>query len=554
MLAAAWPRAAPSSRFGATILSDTLKPTKISREGVILIKSFEGFRPRAIQRADGRWTIGYGHTASARDGLTVSESDAELLLQYDLIPVVKAVDEVQTSLNQHQYDALASFAFSVGVDRFRTSDVLARLNAGAPSEAAEALASWADDSEIATPPRRRAAERALFIANPDAPVSLADLLAAPLPPPTATLVQATQDTTEAVAFEAVDVAPFPAVQDTAPMTREAAVATLLGETAEPVDAEAAELSPAPVPAPAPIPAPEPEADTATDDAPASEAPAEVEDARVEDAAPTSEPGDALPKLQLAATNSVAAFYSPYAMRAIGPLSGFTPAIAASDDETSEPAGESVIEIVAANDLNHPTLAEEAEPAPMDAQAQEPDAVPEDAAPATTVAAPAEPEPSQPQATPAFVELPNQPVQVPVFIPAAMTETDTPSLVLTEAPGLLQAAPPHRLVWPETNGFAHLDQAPLFDADAAQGESLQTQTEAEAAAPRRFDWSETLTFLVMGAIGMLSFGAAMAAFRQASQSNAGDTVLIGWVLALIALACVGVSGYNLYQRWGRADQP
>ena len=26
-----------------------------------------------------------------------------------------------------------------------------------------------------------------------------------------------------------------------------------------------------------------------------------------------------------------------------------------------------------------------------------------------------------------------------------------------------------------------------------------------------------------------------------------------VLALIAVACVGVSGYNLYRRWGRADR-
>ena len=56
----------------------------------MLIKSFEGFRPRAVQREDGGWVIGYGHTLSAREGATVSEAEAELLLQYDLIPVVKA--------------------------------------------------------------------------------------------------------------------------------------------------------------------------------------------------------------------------------------------------------------------------------------------------------------------------------------------------------------------------------------------------------------------------------------------------------------------------------
>ena len=71
----------------------TSRRLKVSREGVVLIKSFEGFRPRAVRDEDGRWAIGYGHTASAREGLTVSEADAELLLQYDLLPVVKALNE-----------------------------------------------------------------------------------------------------------------------------------------------------------------------------------------------------------------------------------------------------------------------------------------------------------------------------------------------------------------------------------------------------------------------------------------------------------------------------
>ena len=62
---------------------DVHKPAKVSREGVVLIKSFEGFRPRAVQREDGGWVIGYGHTLSAREGATVSEAEAELLLQYD---------------------------------------------------------------------------------------------------------------------------------------------------------------------------------------------------------------------------------------------------------------------------------------------------------------------------------------------------------------------------------------------------------------------------------------------------------------------------------------
>ncbi|RZJ91712.1 MAG: hypothetical protein EON88_17070 [Brevundimonas sp.] len=153
-------------------VSDTNRPRlKVSRAGIVLIKSFESFRPRAVQRDDGRWVIGYGHTASAREGLTVGEQDAELLLQYDLLPVVKALnEEVGVGLNQHQFDALASFAVSVSVERFLASDVLQRLNAGHAGEAADALVGWPESPSPDNALRRRAAERALFVADPASPV------------------------------------------------------------------------------------------------------------------------------------------------------------------------------------------------------------------------------------------------------------------------------------------------------------------------------------------------------------------------------------------------
>lgn len=157
---------------------------KISREGIVLIKSFEGFRPRAVRAGDGRWVVGYGHTTHAREGLTVSEPDADLLLRYDLLPVAKALnDGVSAPLNQHQFDALASFAHSIGLDRFQSSDVLQRFNAGQAGQAAEALIGWPETPAPDAALRRRAAERALFVADPDAPVHLLDLLTAPLSPP-----------------------------------------------------------------------------------------------------------------------------------------------------------------------------------------------------------------------------------------------------------------------------------------------------------------------------------------------------------------------------------
>jgi lysozyme len=164
------PRSGERARLdlGQSVSETPTTRLKVSREGIVLIKSFEGFRPRATQREDGRWVIGYGHTASAREGLTVAEADAELLLRYDLMPVVKALnEEVHSPLNQHQFDALASFAISVGVARFLASDVLQRLNEGHALQAADALIGWPEDISADARLRRRSAEPEPELAAPE---------------------------------------------------------------------------------------------------------------------------------------------------------------------------------------------------------------------------------------------------------------------------------------------------------------------------------------------------------------------------------------------------
>ena len=43
-----------------------MKPRhQVSRAAIELIKTFEGYRQKAAQLPDGRWTIGYGHTLTA---------------------------------------------------------------------------------------------------------------------------------------------------------------------------------------------------------------------------------------------------------------------------------------------------------------------------------------------------------------------------------------------------------------------------------------------------------------------------------------------------------
>lgn len=353
-------------------------PTKVSRDGVALIKSFEGFRPQAVRRSDDRWVIGYGHTASAREGASVSPADAELLLQYDLIPVVAAIrDAVITKLNQHQFDALASFAFSVGIERFRVSDVLVLTNAGRMDQAAAAIIGWHDEAEAHMPPRRRSAERALFAAGPEASVSLADLLAQPL-------------------------APFPAVPDA-------------------VDAEVPDQDVAPFPA--------------------------------QDAA--SFDGQA-----------------PYVVGPDGPVSA-----------GGQPAPSPVMNV-------GPGL--------------------------------------------------------------ALTETvATERLVLAPANDAEKAEAPspaeNRVVW---------DAA--AEAQPSETEPTSPEPSVDPEQPvrrptRRADPGSPWPFLILGAMGMVAFGAAMAAFRRAVHPGGGDTGLIGVALSVIAVACVAVAAWNLFQRWGRSGR-
>ena len=147
---------------------------RVSRSAIELIKGFEGYRRRAAKLPDGRWTLGYGHTLTAREGAEVSEEDAEALLLYDLIAVAHVINEnVFTPLTQGQFDALCSFAFNIGLDNFRRSQALKRLNEGAMIRATFAMEHWraaefgGERIVVDALVRRRAVERAMFLTPPD---------------------------------------------------------------------------------------------------------------------------------------------------------------------------------------------------------------------------------------------------------------------------------------------------------------------------------------------------------------------------------------------------
>ena len=143
---------------------------RVSKTAIELITRFEGYRRKAAELPDGRWTIGYGHTLTARQGAEVSREDAESLLRYDLIGVTADLnDAVFSPLTQNQFDALTAFVFSIGRDNFRHSGVLKRLNEGALIQAACALELWrkaevgGERIVVDALVRRRSAEKALFL-------------------------------------------------------------------------------------------------------------------------------------------------------------------------------------------------------------------------------------------------------------------------------------------------------------------------------------------------------------------------------------------------------
>lgn len=143
--------------------------------GLNLIKGYEGLRMSAHYAPSEQWTVGYGHTSTARHGMAVTEGDAERLLREDVKPIESLLaDTVRAPLNQNEHDALVSLIFNIGEESWRKSTVLRKLNSGDKLAAAQAFEMWTKarvSGELVTLDglmRRRAAEKSLFLMPTDA--------------------------------------------------------------------------------------------------------------------------------------------------------------------------------------------------------------------------------------------------------------------------------------------------------------------------------------------------------------------------------------------------
>lgn len=142
---------------------------KTSQAGIDLIKEWEGYAPVAYTCPGGKLTIGYGHVIKKGELFTaITMDEAEELLKADLKDAEGAIkDFVHVPLEQHQFDALASFIFNVGGSAFHRSTLLKKLNAGDYDGASWQFGRWvyASGRKLKGLENRRKAERRMFDGN-----------------------------------------------------------------------------------------------------------------------------------------------------------------------------------------------------------------------------------------------------------------------------------------------------------------------------------------------------------------------------------------------------
>lgn len=152
---------------------------RMSEKGLKLLKKHEGLRLRAYDDLQpgrtlhpgdpviGTVTIGYGHIKTAVPGMEITEAEALELLKEDLLRFENGVHDLtdHMALEQHEFDALVSFAFNVGLGALEQSTLLRYLLEDNKRDAADEFRRWvfSKGRKLAGLERRRLDERDLFL-------------------------------------------------------------------------------------------------------------------------------------------------------------------------------------------------------------------------------------------------------------------------------------------------------------------------------------------------------------------------------------------------------
>lgn len=147
---------------------------KTSDKGIELIKEFEGFESAPYLCPAGVWTIGYGSTRYPngervkQSDKPISETEATKLLADTLVDYETGVlSLIEADLMQHEFDALVSFAYNLGLQNLKTSTLRKKINEGDYIAAAREFDKWIKAKGTVLPGlvRRRKAEQAMFLGH-----------------------------------------------------------------------------------------------------------------------------------------------------------------------------------------------------------------------------------------------------------------------------------------------------------------------------------------------------------------------------------------------------
>lgn len=119
-----------------------------SQAGIDFIKRREGFRSTWYLCSAGKPTIGYGHLMNAREQrelFRLDEPQAHDLLLSDIrTREIYINSNIRVPLSQHQFDALVSFVFNLGMGALEPEKSTLRrlLDAGDYAGAAKQMLRW----------------------------------------------------------------------------------------------------------------------------------------------------------------------------------------------------------------------------------------------------------------------------------------------------------------------------------------------------------------------------------------------------------------------------
>jgi len=111
-----------------------MKKMTTGKQGLQLIKDFEGLRLDAYKCPAGVPTIGYGHTKGVKMGMVIDQAMADDFLVEDIAPIERFLNCMGINFRQEQFDALASWIFNLGLGNFSHSTMFKYINENRPDE------------------------------------------------------------------------------------------------------------------------------------------------------------------------------------------------------------------------------------------------------------------------------------------------------------------------------------------------------------------------------------------------------------------------------------